>query len=125
MSTRITCFMLWDTGRMTAFDDGLSSSIFRAADGREFHLGFGVHPEVVRAPAGAMWISKSGAGLVVRTPGGDWYVDGRARNGDGWTRTGEPPNITVVGSILQERPNELAGTRIYHGVLSGGVLQEC
>jgi hypothetical protein len=110
---------------MTAFDEAISSPIFRAEDGREFHIGFAQHPEVPRAPPGAMWLSKSGSGLVVRTPGGDWYVDQPSSSGGNWTRSGEPPNVTANPSILQQNPSEYSGTRAYHGMLRSGVLEEC
>jgi len=58
-----------------------------------------------------------GRSLVCIVPTGeDWYVDGPAANGPGWTRTGEPPLVTVTPSI--QTPN-------YHGFLTGGVLREC
>lgn len=124
MSSRIQCFLLSDTGRMTPFDDGVSSPIYRTADGREFHVGWGIHPDVPRAPAGAMYFTRSG-GLVVRTPGGDWHVDGPSKNGGRWTRSGEPPNVTANPSILQQNPSVYCGTREYHGFLRNGVLEEC
>lgn len=77
------------------------------------------------APAGAMWDAEwmgdrfkgaDGRCLVVRTPGGDWTVDGPASNGPGWTRSGDPPDVTASPSIV-------AGA--YHGWLRDGWLVRC
>jgi len=90
------------------------------------------HPEVGlvvlgRAPPGSMWYaswlreldgferSPDGNVLVVRTPGGDWVVDGPSNNGNGWTRSGKPPHVTANPSIV-------AGS--YHGFLRDGKLIE-
>ena len=52
--------------------------------------------------------------LVVKLPGNhEWDMDQKASNGDGWTRTGEPPNVTARPSILV--PD-------YHGFLTAGEL---
>lgn len=63
-----------------------------------------------------------GITLMVRCPGGDWFVDGRAANGPGWTRTGDPrakpPTVTAMPSILIH-PN---CSRSYHGWLRDGML---
>jgi hypothetical protein len=77
------------------------------------------------------WDNATEAPLIVRTPGGDWNIDGRASNctmpNDKthrcWVRHGEPPNIHVdknghtcgagAGSII-------AGN--YHGFLHNGQL---
>lgn len=81
-----------------------------------------------RAPVGSMWYapwlegikgfenSPDGNVLVVRTPGGDWVVDGPAKGGGGWSRTGTPPQVTANPSILMGP---------YHGWLKNGVLEEC
>ncbi len=81
------------------------------------------------APVGAMWYADwypwrgpDGHCLVVKTPGGEWVVDGPAysngvETGSGWTRTGAVPKITASPSILiQDR---------YHGWLRDGCLVEC
>jgi hypothetical protein len=55
---------------------------------------------------------------VVTPPGGNgdlWLIDGPASSGGFWTRTGEPPHLTVTPSILT--PN-------YHGFLQDGVLTD-
>lgn len=81
------------------------------------------------APPGAMWdafwmksyrgqlpIPEDGLYLMVRVPGEhEWYVDGPASNGPGWTRTGTVPNITARPSI---------GSPNYHGWLTDGVLSD-
>jgi hypothetical protein len=80
------------------------------------------------APVGAMWDAPwyghkgpDGRCLVVRTPGGDWIVD-YPIDGKGWTRTGEPPNITARPSIaIGGEP----GKWKYHGFLTDGYLEGC
>lgn len=53
--------------------------------------------------------------LYVKLPDGHtWDTDAKSTNGEGWSRTGEPPNVTASPSILSPR---------YHGHLSGGVLR--
>ena len=58
-------------------------------------------------------VGPDGRCLVVKTPGGEWTIDGPASNGPGWTRTGAAPRITA-------RPSILAGK--YHGFLTDGEL---
>jgi len=72
------------------------------------------------APVGAIWeapwygcAGPDGRCWVVRTPGGDWVIDGTASGGGRWTRTGTPPRLTVSPSIL---------VRGYHGWLRDGLL---
>ena len=104
------------------------------------HVDTGVVTTIHEAPIGAMWYADwmpeswhgpDGHCLVVKTPGGDWIVDGRASNctrPDDWThrcwvREGTPPRVTAgksgntcsagAGSIL-------IGT--YHGFLRDGWL---
>ena len=101
------------------------------------------------APPGAMWDAwwyregghkggYLGAGpgpdgrcLMVKTPGGEWYVDGRASNctmpNDDvhrcWVRRGEVPNITVdkAGDTCGAGGGSIqAGS--YHGFLTNGEL---
>lgn len=78
-----------------------------------------------KAPVGAMWFaswfrgmkgfdSPDGNILVVRTPGGDWVVDGPSNSGGSWIRTGTAPNVSVTPSIVIGN---------YHGFLTGGVLR--
>lgn len=97
------------------------------------------------APAGAMWnadwmetiqdepLGPDGKYLVVRTHGGDWEIDGRARNctrpDDNvhkcWVRHGVPPNITVNKN--GNTCNAGAGSIIvggYHGFLRNGELTD-
>lgn len=59
-----------------------------------------------------------GKTLILRTPGGDWSIDGPSfRNGEpcgmGWSRTGTPPVITVTPSIVLPT---------FHGWLREGLL---
>lgn len=109
--------------------------IYVADDGRRFS----VRPSWARygvaaadaglppAPAGAMWVADwvepgdgwtgpDGLCLMLRLPDGhDWMIDGPARSGGGWTRTGTPPQITARPSIASPR---------YHGWLTDGVLSD-
>ncbi len=43
-----------------------------------------------------------------------WDIDGGSSNGNGWTRTGEPPTITCSPSIWTNMPHG------YHGFLQNG-----
>lgn len=75
----------------------------------------------------AWWYGKSGFDanpnrpdslhVMCRTPGGDWYVDGRSSQGRFWTRSGDPrekpPTITASPSIIAQS---------YHGWLRNGML---
>lgn len=84
--------------------------------------------ELNGAPVGAMWNADWLAGshkiksrpdgliLCVKTPGGDWVIDGGSSNGNGWERTGTPPDITANPSIVCGK---------YHGWLRNGWLEEC
>lgn len=90
--------------------------LFRAEDGSEYTL--------MQPPVGGMWFAtwmprnsgKSHPPLIVQLPDGfSWNIDGPSSNGDGWVRTGEPPNITATPSIL---------TGGYHGFLQAGVLTD-
>lgn len=90
------------------------------------------------APVGAMWLAdwllgkggkeheekrKGEPALMLRTPGGDWNIDGRSSNneGIGWSRTGAPPLVVAKPSIQ---------CNSYHGWLGGpqanrpGILAE-
>jgi len=76
------------------------------------------------APVGAMWDAfwlpwkgSDGRSLVVMTPAGEWSIDGPSESGGYWTRTGEPPRISVQPSI--HFPGK------YHGWLTNGVLTPC
>lgn len=93
--------------------------IYLAPDGTEHTL--------FDAPAGAMWYADwmsdvwrgpDGHCLVVKTPAGDWMIDGPATGGGRWTRTGEPPNVTARPSIGIGDPMR------YHGFLTDGELVE-
>lgn len=76
------------------------------------------------APVGAMWDAfwlpwkgPDGRSLVVMTPAGEWTIDGPSEGGGHWTRTGEPPKVTVQPSI--NFPGK------FHGWLTAGVLTAC
>lgn len=80
------------------------------------------------APPGAMWdawwyyeTTTDGLRLMVKTPAGDWYIDGPEQGGGHWTRTGTPPRITVRPSI--GFPDDRGGWR-YHAFLTDGVLRD-
>lgn len=97
------------------------------------------------APAGAMWyapwlddmfVPQGEHVLEVKTPGGEWTVDGQASNctmkddfkqerHHCWVRTGEPPNITAG----KDGPTCSAGAGSiqcgsYHGFLRNGYLED-
>lgn len=85
----------------------------------------GVEMELHDARPGAMWHAywldrvganraPDGKNLIAICPdGSEWWIDGPASNGPGWTRTGTPPNVTCSPSIL------VPG---YHGFLRDGVF---
>lgn len=86
----------------------------------------GERSTIREAPVGAIWNAEwykglheyhndDGRILMVRTPGGEWCIDGPSDDEKRWERTGEPPMITVKGSI------RIGG---YHGVLTNGLLEE-
>lgn len=118
----IRCFVVYATGR----------GLFRWADTLLSYDAL--------AP-GAMWYADwyrrkgpDGHHLIVRTPGGDWHIDGRASNCTQphdtthfcWVRHGDIPTITVN----KQGPSCGCGhsivlnstTRRYHGVLTDGYL---
>lgn len=85
------------------------------------------------APPGAMWYADwmhfkgpDGHALVVKTPAGDWCIDGPSYNngnrGPGWTRTGTPPMITASPSIGMGKDGRAWA---YHAWLRNGVLIDC
>ncbi len=64
-----------------------------------------------------------GRSLILRLPDGrDWCIDGPSSNGNGWSRTGEPPKVTARPSILTHNAN---GSESYHGWLTDGMLVPC
>lgn len=81
------------------------------------------------APPGAMWdaywlreyqkdwVGPDGLCVILKTPGGEWAVDGPSSSGGRWTRTGTSPKFTAMPSILI--PNR------YHGWFRDGFLIEC
>jgi hypothetical protein len=102
------------------------------------------HVPIEAAPDGAIWratwyedmpefTGSDGHSYIVRTPGGDWAVDGPStdhasrpqpkRTGGGWQRHGSPPFLTVRPSILLGKKPD--GSWTYHGFLTNGFLEEC
>jgi hypothetical protein len=68
------------------------------------------------------WAGPDGRSLVMRLPGnGEWTIDGPSSSGGGWTRTGEPPNLTARPSILSHGSGARQG---YHGWLTDGILSD-
>ena len=78
------------------------------------------------APPGAMWrlpwyedtdwVGPEGHSYMLRLPDKtDWAMDGPARDGGRWTRTGVAPKLTAMPSI--KSPG-------YHGWLTDGVLSD-
>lgn len=116
-----------DCGYIFVDDDNWQVNIhtlFMRDDTRALHTLFS-------APVGAMWdapwfkghqgkqINPDGLYLVLRTPAGDWLIDGPSSNGGGagWTRTGKPPLISATPSIGFGEPMRM------HGWLRNGVLE--
>jgi len=64
------------------------------------------------------WVASDGKSLVVQLPSGTAFpIDAPSHDGERWTRTGTPPNVSVTPSI-----NEVGR---YHGNLTDGVLTQC
>lgn len=136
-TTRIRCFWLepveGSNGLYRRADTGETTTLAAAPVGAMWDASWyreqakdGVNPRLFWAPV-------EGVNLIVKTPGGDWYVDGRASNCDQpdrphrcWVRHGTAPDITVdkngdtcgagAGSIQQGS---------YHGFLRNGWLEQC
>jgi len=97
---------------------------------RLFERSDGLTPATLQdAPPGAMWDAAwmgadcrgpDGLALCLRTPGGDWLVDGQSSGGGRWSRSGKPPEVTANPSILIGSPG--IGSGVYHGWLRAGVL---
>jgi hypothetical protein len=105
--------------------------VYRADDGREVTLiskDQMTNDRALAAPPGTMWDASwmgpgpDGHSYVVRTPGGDWHIDGDYSHGR-WTRTGTAPNLTVNPSILIGKNTD--GSWTYHGWLRDGSLVAC
>jgi len=103
-------------------------------------------------PAGAMWrspwledlefpggvqspyVGLDGQSWTVRTPGGDWLIDGRANNCGSptdtshkcWCRHGEAPDFTVdkIGATCSAGAGSIVCGN-YHGFLRNGFLTDC
>jgi hypothetical protein len=90
------------------------------------------HPvTLAEAPPGSMWSADwhparwkgpDGLSLCVKLPTGhDWFIDAPSfGGGEGWTRLGTPPAITVKPSIRV--PGRDGEPDIYHGFLTNGVF---
>lgn len=92
---------------------------------------------LAQAPVGALWYhwqphiidfssvhflarhDRQKGHLFCRTPGGDWDIDQKSSNGQGWVRIGDPPDVTATPSIL------ITGAKNYHGWLRAGKLTDC
>lgn len=131
----IKCTYWEHTGEMTPFIEGVSSPMLRNTD----------TGEVVASrdlPVGAIWYASTdtqgyyrpgpdGKTLFVRTPGGDWCIDGRASNCTKpqdnehycWVRHGVPPVVTVdkKGNTCSAGGGSIA-IGSYHGHLTNGFL---
>lgn len=146
MGDRIKCFFIKFCVTIPPETEGNGATglpVYEAPDGNWCHLGEAdvTLPSgnvIPPAPVGAMWDcdwmrdhkmdsglaynrNPDGVVLAVRTPGGDWVVDGpsfcnRVESGS-WSRTGTIPNVTATPSI------DIPGK--YHGWLRDGYLVEC
>lgn len=97
------------------------------------------------APAGAMWNASwftdsqmyrgpDGRSICVKTPGGEWMIDGPASNCTKpndlghkcWVRHGEPPDLTIdkKGNTCSAGAGSIMAGK-YHGFLRAGWLEEC
>jgi hypothetical protein len=108
--------------------------VYSTDEGKEYTL---VSPDqmttdqAMAAPPGAMWEcpwmspAPDGKSYCVRTPGGDWHIDGSYGfpQAGRWTRTGTAPNFTVTPSIGIGK--DAKGNWQYHGWLRNGLLVEC
>lgn len=119
--------------------DRFTEQIYRRAD-------TGEETTIRDAPPGAMWeawwldqfyVPQGPHCLAVKTPGGEWTIDGQARNcgmpddhrqehHHCWVRTGTPPDVTVG---KDGGPTCSAGAGSiqcgnYHGFLRGGFLED-
>jgi hypothetical protein len=133
---RIKCFFLKETGRHAReVGTGYTADypLYSDPEGRIFTLGHRSFTDadgtvIQPAPVGAMWDADwyrgvegstpgdDGLHLIVRTPGGDWVVDGTSWS-PRWQRTGVVPCVTATPSI------HFPG--VYHGWLRAGYLEEC
>ena len=107
--------------------------LYRAPDGEEYTV-LGLDQFTVDktsfAPVGALWRASwkepattyDGHSYVVRTPGGDWHIDGSGADRTRWDRSGIAPKFTVRPSILIGRKED--GSWEYHGYLTDGRLDE-
>jgi hypothetical protein len=126
---------MYEKIEMRAYSDEHGSghyAVFRGPDGGEYTF--------KTLPFGAMFFDPDchwadackrpdGRCLVVKVPGRDgagnvrgflWPIDHPSSGGGpGWTRTGEPPNVTASPSI-----NYAMGALGYHGWLQDGVLTD-
>jgi hypothetical protein len=134
----IKCFLLEKTDKWKKMNDVCSVPIYKRVD-------TGEEMTIRDAPAGAIWENDywneypmlcglDGKSYSVKTPAGDWIIDGPANNCSRpddrvhkcWCRHGEAPNFTVNkngntcsaggGSILIGN---------YHAFLLNGILTEC
>ncbi len=109
--------------------------LYRGPDGKEYTL---LGPDRLTsyrenfAPVGAIWRApwlepsdnQDKCSYIVRTPGGDWHIDGVAGHPQTrWERTGVAPKFTVRPSILIGKQDD--GSWTYHGFLTDGRLEEC
>ena len=100
------CFLVSKIGEKVEQCDGggtITRPIYRMPDGREFF--------VMDLPLGAMFVKDNGS-LVIRVPRTpDWSEktffcpDEEKDSGVGWTRTGEPPDVTVQPSVFVSPPH--------------------
>ena len=123
---------------MVETESGVSRPLYvRADNGRELTLNM--------APVGAMWdadwyhdvdflTGPDGHSYIVKTPGGEWCIDGKATNcglpednvHKCWVRHGEAPDFTVDknGHTCSAGAGSIQIGN-YHGFLIDGYLVEC
>lgn len=109
-------------------DDAVARGFYRN-DRRIFLPGMGWHNEWYLRMHGDFlsphyrrdWASKRPPIEVVCPDGNIWCIDRRSSNGDGWTVTGEWPNITCAPSI-DCAPMNTGDANYYHGYLRDGAF---
>lgn len=130
----VKCFLLEPTEQDVLVGE-VSRALYKRSDNGQLTT-------IQDAPVGAIWratwfeehkpfCGEDGKSYVVKTPGGEWMIDGRASNctlpdddtHKCWCRHGEAPNFTVdkVGNTCAAGAGSIiVGT--YHGFLRNGEL---
>lgn len=143
----VTCFLIVPTGDYQAdsYTDVNGIEVPRPLELWQRADGTGEKFILNNAPVGAMWeatwytdfqqwCGTDGKAYIVKTPAGDWHIDGRASNctmpddtkHKCWCRHGEAPNFTVNkdGNTCSAGGGSIQ-IKEYHGHLINGELTNC